>query len=64
MELTIIETGAYLELKRKLSELSVLMADFQKRQPLRHTRNDWMRRMYALHSAYPKEACKTTGTRD
>jgi hypothetical protein len=31
MELTIIETGAYLELKRKLSELSVLMADFQKK---------------------------------
>lgn len=31
MELTIIETSAYQDLKRKLSELSVQMADFQKR---------------------------------
>ena len=29
MELTLIETNAYLELKRKLSTLSVQMADFQ-----------------------------------
>ena len=31
MELTLIETNAYLELKRKLSTLSVQMADFQKK---------------------------------
>ena len=31
MELTFLETGAYRELRRKLSELSVLMADFQKK---------------------------------
>lgn len=31
MELTIIETSAYQDLKRKLSELSIQMADFQKR---------------------------------
>lgn len=31
MELTIIETSAYQELKRQLSTLSVQMADFQKK---------------------------------
>ncbi len=31
MELTLIETNAYLELKRKLSTLSVQMADLQKK---------------------------------
>lgn len=31
MELTIIETSAYQELKRQLSTLSTLMADFQKK---------------------------------
>lgn len=31
MELTIIETSAYLELKRQLSTLSVKMDDFQKK---------------------------------
>ena len=31
MELTLIETNAYLELKRKLSTLSIQMADFQKK---------------------------------
>ena len=31
MELTLIETNAYLELKRRLSALSVQMADFQKK---------------------------------
>lgn len=31
MELTLIETNVYLELKRKLSTLSVQMADFQKK---------------------------------
>lgn len=31
IELTLIETNAYLELKRKLSTLSVQMADFQKK---------------------------------
>lgn len=31
MELTIMETSAYLELKRQLSILSVQMADFQKK---------------------------------
>ena len=31
MELTLIETNAYLELKRQLSTLSVQMADFQKK---------------------------------
>ena len=30
MELTLIETNAYLELKRRLRALSVQMADFQK----------------------------------
>lgn len=30
MELTIMETSAYQELKRQLSTLSVQMADFQK----------------------------------
>ncbi len=31
MELTIIETSAYQELKRQLSTLAVQMADFQKK---------------------------------
>lgn len=31
MELTLIETNAYLELKRRLGTLSVLMADFQRK---------------------------------
>ena len=31
MELILIEAGAYLELKRQLSTLSVQMADFQKK---------------------------------
>lgn len=31
MELTIIETSAYQELKRQLSTLSIQMADFQKK---------------------------------
>ena len=31
MELTLIETSTYLELKRRLSTLSVQMADFQKK---------------------------------
>lgn len=31
MELTIIETSAYQELKRQLSTLSIQMSDFQKK---------------------------------
>lgn len=65
MELTIIETSAYQELRKLVSTLAVQMGDFQKRiAPPRTRTNEWMRRMYAWHWAYRKDACKTIGTTD
>lgn len=64
MELILIEAGAYLELKRQLSTLSVQMADFQKKIAPQTGKSDWTHKMCAWLLEYPKEACRTTGKRD
>ena len=62
MEITIIETSAYLELKRQLSMLSVQLGDFQ-RKVSPASPEKWLdARKSAWHLAYPKDACRTTGT--
>ncbi|MCS2967457.1 hypothetical protein NXW94_19280 [Bacteroides ovatus] len=62
MELTIIETSAYQELRKLVSTLAVQMGDFQKRLPRLHRTSEWMRRTYVWLWAYRNGACKTIGT--
>ena len=59
MELTIIDTSAYQELRKLVSTLAA-----QKRLPRPHWANEWMRRKYVWHWAYLKDACKTIGITD
>lgn len=46
MELTIIETSAYLEMRKQFSLLAVQLEDFRKRLPHLHRINDWMCKRY------------------
>lgn len=64
MELTIIETSAYQELRRLVSTLAVQMDDLQKRLLRLHRTNEWMHRTCAWLWAYRNGACKTTGITD
>ena len=48
MELTIIETSAYQELRKLVSTLAVQMGDFQKRIARPHRTSEWMRRNVCL----------------
>ena len=57
MELTIIETSAYLELKRQLSTLSVQVEDLART-------NEWTRRRYAWHWESRRGVSRLTVTGD
>lgn len=46
MELTIIETSAYLEMRKQFSLLAVQLEDFRKRLPHPHRINDWTHKRY------------------
>ena len=64
MELTIIETSAYLELKRQLSTLSVQMEDLSGKWLHRLRTNEWMRRRYAWRWESRKGVSRLTVTGD
>ena len=55
MEITIIETSAYLELKRQLSMLSVQLGDFQRKCLRHHRRSGWT--PGSLHGTWHIQRC-------
>jgi len=62
MELTIIETSAYQELRKLVSTLAYRWATSRKRLPRLRRTSEWMRRTYVWLWVYRNGACKTIGT--